>query len=156
MKIKLVVSLFFFTKIIFAQTESSKAVIYFKPKDAIIYLDDKKISSNTELVKIAIGIHYIKAWAPKYDLFIDSFIVKKKENKFYSKKLIYTDNYKTYRAKKRFKVLTYTVPILLAVGFASTYYKRYQNFDKRINKSLPVLGFGYKKISLSPMEFSSS
>lgn len=145
-------------KIICSQVDSSKAVIYFKPKDAIIYLDGKKIESKKELRKISVGVHQIKAWAPKYELFTDSFVVKKKENKFYSKKLVYTDSYKIYIAKKRSRILTYTVPAILAVGFASTYYKTYLDYDKKINQTYSdALDLQVKyNHSFSPQEFETN
>lgn len=153
----LIISLLSF-KIICSQVDSSKAVVYFKPKDAIIYLDGKKIESRKELRKISVGVHYVKAWAPKHELFTDSFLVKKKENKFYSKKLVYTDGYKIYIAKKRSRILTYTVPAIVAAGFASTYYKVYLDYDKKINQTYSEaldLQVTYKN-SFSPQEFETN
>lgn len=135
MRFILSIFLFFLTQFIFAQVDSSKAVVFIKPTDAIIYLDGKKTVPKKELIKISVGYHKITAWAPKHELVNDSFLVKKKENKFYSKNLPYTENYKDYRAKKRFRVLTYTIPAVLAVGFGVTYNARYKSYDKKINQA---------------------
>jgi hypothetical protein len=135
MRFKLLIILSFLIKFIFSQSDSSKAVVFIKPPDAIVYLDGKKIVPKKELITISVGYHSITAWAPNYELISDSFLVKKKENKFYSKALRYTDNYKDYKAKKRFRILTYTLPAVLAVGFGVTYKTRYTNFDKRINQT---------------------
>lgn len=135
MRFYLVIIFIFSFKIIFSQIDSSKAVIYIKQKDAIIYLDGKKIQSKKELRKISVGTHYIKAWAPKRMLLEDSFIVKSKINKFYSKSLKYTDDYKAYVFNKRVRFLTYAIPAFLSVGFGVTYYKKYLDFDKKILKT---------------------
>ena len=135
MKTKFLISFLILAKIISAQVDSSKAVVFIKPQDAIVYLDGKKIIPKQQLIKISVGYHKITAWAPKHELFSDSFLVKKKENKFYSKKLPYTESYKIYRVKKRLRILTYAVPAILAIGFASTYYKRYLEYDKKINQT---------------------
>ena len=158
MKCKFVIILLLFSKIISSQIDSSKAVVYFKQKDAIVYLDGKKIESKKELRKMAVGVHYIKAWAPKHELFTDSFLVKKKENKFYTKKLVYTDDYKSYMAKKRTRIFTYTIPAILAIGFASSYYKSYLDIDKKIiqtYKDAKDLEAAYNS-SFSPAEFSTN
>jgi hypothetical protein len=158
MKIKIILTFLLLANYIFSQVDSSKAVVFIKPQDAIIYLDGKKIESRKELRKISVGVHHIKAWAPKCDLFTDSFIVKKKENKFYSKKLVYTDGYKFYVAKKRSRILTYTVPAILAAGFASTYYKVYMDYDKKINQTYSdALDLQVKyNHSFSPQEFETN
>ena len=158
MKFKITIVFLFLCEIIFSQIDSSKAVIFFKPKDAIIYLDGKKIVSKEELIKISVGMHKIKAWAPKYDLFVDSFSVKKKENKFYSKKLVYCDNYKLYRTKKRLRVFTYLIPSVLTLGFASTYYEKNQDFDKKIQKTYneAIELQGLYNTSFSPAEFETN
>ncbi len=158
MRSTLFVIFIFCFNFIFSQTDTAKAVIYFKQKNTIIYLDGKKIESKKELRKIAVGLHHIKAWAPKCELFVDSFLVKKKENKFYSKKLVYTDSYKIYVAKKRSRILTYTVPAILSVGFGVSYYKVYKDFDKKINQTYidaVDLETVYNN-SFSPQEFESN
>lgn len=158
MRIFISIIFVFCFKIVFSQNDTAKAVIYFKQKNAIIYLDNKKIESKKELRKISVGMHHIKAWAPKCDLFVDSFLVKKKENKFYSKKLNYTDSYKIYIAKKRSRILTYTIPAILAAGVASSYYKVYKNYDKKITKTYNDaidLETAYND-SFSPQEFESN
>jgi hypothetical protein len=135
MKAKLLLSFLILSKFILAQIDSSKAVVFFKPQDAIVYLDGKKIIPKQQLINISVGYHKIQAWAPKYELFSDSFLVKKNENRFYSKKLRYSEAYKIYRTKKRVRFLTYTVPVVLAIGFGVTYHKRNLEFDKRINQT---------------------
>ena len=158
MRITIIFSLLLFCRFVVAQTDSSKAVIYFKQKDAIIYLDGQKITSKQQLVKISVGPHKIKAWAPKHDMFIDSFIVKKNENKFYSKKLVHTDSYKSYRNKKRLYVLSYVVPAGLSIISAGTFYVRDKGFDKRIHQANDdAMGFrDLYNTSFSPEEFESN
>lgn len=158
MKIKFVFTFLLLVNYIVSQVDSSKAVVFIKPQDAIVYLDGKKFIPKQELIKLSVGYHKVTAWAPKYELFSDSFLVKKKENKFYSKKLRLNDNYRTYRAKKRLRVLTYTLPAILAGGFASMYYKGYKDYDKRIsqtyNEAIEIEGL-YNN-SFSPYEFESN
>lgn len=118
----------------FSQADStSKAVIYFKQKEAIIYLDGKKITSDQKLRSLKIGKHTIKAWAPTYDLFVDSFYTKKGMNEFYTRKLSHSENYKFYRNKKRLRKTSYLLPGMLSLVSAGTYYTINKGFDKRIN-----------------------
>jgi hypothetical protein len=158
LKVNFVIIFIFCFKFIFSQTDSSKAVIWFKQKNAIIYLDNVKIKSKKELRKISVGTHKIKAWAPKYDLYTDSFVIKPKQNEFYSKKLVHADSYLRYRTQKRLSNLTYAVPAILAIGFASAYLKTYKELDTKIvrsyNEALDIKDLYYN--SFSPDEFEKN
>lgn len=134
MKIVILV-LLFFTKVILCQIDSSKALVYFKEKNVVIYLNGEKIESQNKLKNIAVGKHKIKAWAPRYELLEDSFVVLKKENKFYTKKLKYNESYKAYRRKQNAFKLTYILPGIASILCGVNYYGAYNNINKEIDGS---------------------
>ena len=123
------------SKIIFSQADSSKALVYFKEKGVIIYLNNKKIDAQKDLQTVPIGKYSVKAWAPHYDLMEDTFMVLKNQNKFYSKKLKFSEDYKTYRRRQhRFK-LTYIIPVVISVVSGVCYHNAYTIRNKSIDLS---------------------
>ena len=72
---KTLLLLLILNKMLVSQSDSSKALVYFKEKGAVIYVNNKKIEPQTELQTIAIGKYTIKVLAPHYELKEDTFTV---------------------------------------------------------------------------------
>lgn len=123
------------SKSVFSQSDSTKALVYFKEKGVVIYLDDKKIESQKKLKTILPGNHTVKAWAPNYELMEDTFKVLAGNNKFYTKKLHFSESYKAYRRKQNSIKLTYLIPAFCTLVSGFSYYKEYVSIGRDITHS---------------------
>lgn len=131
-------AVFFFLLIVkftFGQTDSSKVVVYFGEKGAIVYLNNKKIVLEKKQKYLPVGNYKVQAWAPHHKLFEDSFTVVSNQNKFYTKKMRFTEEYKTYRRKQHLVKLTYIIPLATAIGIGLNTYNTYKEMDRNIASS---------------------
>ncbi len=126
---------FILSKTVYSQTDSSTALVFFKETGVVIYLDDNKIEPQKELKPILVGKHTLKVWAPHYQLMEDTFNVIASENKFYTKKLRFSEDYKTYRRKQQAFKLTFIIPAIASIATAINYNSAYNNRNQKINAS---------------------
>ena len=132
---KIVILLYLISNVLFSQSDSSKALVYFKEKDVVIYVNDKKTEPRKTLQTYATGMYVVKAWAPHYQLMQDTFYVKKGENKFYTNKHVLTETYKTYRKKRNGYRIAYIVPCGMAIASGFIYYGIYNKQNSEIRFS---------------------
>lgn len=133
---KLLITLSLIANYAFAQSDSSKALIYLKEKDVVIYVNGKKTQPQKKLQPYATGMYVIKAWAPHYQLIQDTFFVKKGENKFYTKKLTLTESYKIHRKKQNAYKAGYIIPGSMAIASGFIYYSIHNKRNSEIRYSL--------------------
>jgi len=97
-------------------------VAYPKPKEAIIRLDTTKIIPY-KASQIDTGQYILKAWAPTYNLFIDTISISSNQYTHSKFKLRHTNNYLKYRAavrkqKRGFRITSGATLIFAGLGIA--------------------------------------
>jgi len=114
--------------------EKGKAVIYFSPPSAIIRLDTTLIQSRQSPKLLPVGKHIIKAWAPTFQLFIDTILISQTGIKIEAKELKHTPEYELYRAAKfKYRLLMVlerysSAPLIIAyVAYYSNRNTQYKN-----------------------------